>query len=76
MAIAAIVLVVIAITVAIFTGVVGDVAPFFKERTECQSQPAKETPECTTIDECDEKGGSAVYGLGCKDTTPYCCIRN
>ena len=76
MAVAAIVLVVIIITIAVFTGVVGDAVPFFKERSECAKQPGAVTPYCFAPGECGKEGGVEIYGLGCKDDKPYCCIEN
>ena len=79
MAVAVIVLVVIVVTIGIFTGVVGDIVPFFEGRTECQAQASKVTPYCSASEECSEDGGVAVFGLGCNDIDadkPYCCIKN
>ncbi len=77
MAIAAIVLVVIVVTIAIFTGVAGDVVPFFKSRTECSSQAG--SLGCFSDADCEKENGEGVFGLGCdkKDAAkPYCCIKN
>lgn len=92
MAIAAIVLVVIIVTIAIFSNVTGGVVPFFKDRTECSKQtgviktstanPTASSDGCYAQDVCSEKyNGEEIYGLGCdkKDSetpTPYCCIKN
>lgn len=83
MAIAAIVLVVIVVTIAIFSNVTGDVVPFFKERTECSKQPGvvkTGSPDgCYAPGDCDNYNGEEVFGLGCdkKDAAkPYCCIKN
>ncbi|MBS3132709.1 hypothetical protein J4470_01090 [Candidatus Woesearchaeota archaeon] len=77
MAVAAIVLIVIVITIAIFSGVVGNkVVPFFEERSECEKQTNSEG--CVAAGEC--KGGSEIYGLGCEEKEdapgPYCCIKS
>jgi len=76
MALAVIVLVVIVVTIAIFTGVIGsNVIPFFESRGECINQPnslgCKET-----VKDCDDVGGVDLRGVGCPDSTPYCCIKN
>ena len=85
MAIAAIVLVVIIVTIAIFTGVTGDVVPFFKERTECATQAnvvkTGSADGCYAQGVCNsEYNGEEIYGLGCEEknegATPYCCIDN
>ncbi len=77
MAIAAIVLVVIIVTIAIFSNVTGGVVPFFKSRTECSSQAG--SLGCLSDVGCEEKNGEAVFGLGCDKKNaekPYCCIKN
>ncbi len=77
MAIAAIVLVVIIVTIAIFSNVTGGVVPFFKDRSECSSQAG--SLGCLSDVDCEKKNGEAVYGLGCdkKDAAkPYCCMKN
>ncbi len=91
MAIAAIVLVVIIVTIAIFSNVTGGVVPFFKDRGECAKQPgvvdkasAPDKPGvsadgCYASGECSKLNGEEIYGLGCdkkEATKPYCCIKN
>lgn len=89
MAIAAIVLVVIIVTIAIFSNVTGGVVPFFKDRTECSKQQGVvKTGTDSNPDGCykqgvcsDKHNGEEIYGLGCdkKDSAtpmPYCCIKN
>ncbi len=70
--IAALVLVVLLITLAIIKGTSGKVLPFFGKQTECQSRggscASESGPEmCTNI---------SVYGLDCKDPKPVCCIKS
>lgn len=86
MAIAAIVLVVIIVTIAIFSNVAGDTVPFLKDRTECSKQTGAvlkpNADGCYAQGVCSDKyNGEEIYGLGCdkKDSatpTPYCCIKN
>ncbi len=89
MAVAGIALVVIVVTIAIFSNVSGGVVPFFKDRGECSKQPgavkasaatpAASSDGCYKQGDCDNYNGEEIFGLGCdkKDSaTPYCCIRN
>ncbi len=84
MAIAAIVLVVIIVTIAIFSNVTGGVVPFFKDRGECSKQSGAvlkpNADGCYEAGVCGNKyNGEEVYGLGCdkKDAAkPYCCIKS
>lgn len=84
MAIAAIVLVVIIVTIAIFSNVTGGVVPFFKDRGECSKQQGTvlkpNADGCYAQGECSGKyNGEEIYGLGCdkKDAAkPYCCVKS
>lgn len=72
MAVAVIVLVVIVVVILIFSGVVGEVAPFLIEKTECDAQV--NSGGCMNEDECI---GTAIFGL-CEDSSKgkYCCIKD
>ncbi len=89
MAVAAIVLVVIIVTIAIFSNVTGGVVPFFKDRTECSTQtgvvktsaanPTASSDGCYKQGDCDNYNGEEIYGLGCdkkNSEKTYCCISN
>ncbi len=83
MAIAAIILVVILVTIAIFSSVTGGVVPFFKDRSECSKQPdvvlKPNADGCYKQGECGRLNGEEIYGLGCdkkNSEKPYCCIKN
>jgi len=78
LAIAALVLIVILVVVFVFYGIINDTVPFFKERTDCLKQPGVVTPGCFAADLCNkaDRDANEVYGLGCKDLKPYCCIKN
>ncbi|MBI2137444.1 hypothetical protein HYU12_02910 [Candidatus Woesearchaeota archaeon] len=75
-AIAAIVLVVVAVTIAIFTGAAEDFMPFFKQQKECSARGG----DCTTLQACNDAEGTALLGIGCPGTLDkaeeeYCCIK-
>ena len=71
MAIAVLILVVILVVIGIFTGVMGDVVPFFNEQKECPARGGN----CGNS-ECDDIGGTPVFGLGCSENNKeYCCIK-
>ena len=76
LAIAAIVLIVVIVSIAIFTGVLNDVVPFFKTSTQCEKQGGSPAPTCVASGQC--KNGVEIYGLGCEDkkgNIPFCCIK-
>lgn len=74
MAVAVIVLVVILVTLAIFSGFVGDKVPsFLSEQTECKNQPGAEEAQCKTSADCETGKGVGIKGLGCP-SGEVCCI--
>ena len=69
MVIAAIALVVLVVTIAVFSGFIGNKAvPFLSSQTECESQP--QPGECMNRANCE---GTPISGLGCKESE-VCCI--
>jgi len=70
MAVAVLILVVILVVIGIFTGVLGDVVPFFSEQRDCTARGG----DCDNR-ECETFGGTPIFGLGCsEDNKKYCCI--
>ena len=76
MAIAGLVLIAILVIILIFSGVLEDVSPFFKEQTECKARGGA----CSESQECEKADGTAVFGLGCpagdSALEEYCCIKD
>ncbi len=66
-AVAAIVLVVLIIVLAVFRGGIDKILPGIGKVNECNPADCMKQGECSS--------GQEIYGLGCKDPTPYCCKR-
>ncbi len=73
MVIAAIVIIVLVVTIAIFSGYVNKrVVPFFDKQSDCGAQPTPGT--CEARSDCEIKGGTSIEGLDCSKTGKICCI--